>query len=462
MAVSNTVTLPVTKFDRSYDIVVVGGGTAGVMAAIAAAESGKDVLIAERGYALGGSMTAGQVTPFMNVRIGEARNSYVSARMQGFLEERGFTAPAWNGQPKTLFSPVTMSALLEEMCTAAGVELLYGAAFVNTIIEDGHIRSVLVQTLEGLCEIETRFVIDGTGDAQVAFVSGCPFEAGDPEDHDYNQNMSLRFAICDIDLLKANAFLAELDGIEDPKNLHVYMAMEWKAAENPLTRLFRDAVAKGILKESDGVYFQAFSSAAFGDSTMYFNCPEAPHCRYTINSLEVSQGVVDCRAAALRLHAFLKTYIRGFESSTISWFAHLPGVRESRRIVGEYYLTIDDYNERRKFKDGIAQSAYPIDVHGKSNLVHPRGFAPGEFFEIPYGTLVPKGIDNLLVAGRCISSSFWAQSAIRIQLVCHALGEAAGIAASMALDLSCAANKVDGAAVRAEMCARGGTFLPTE
>lgn len=455
------ITLPITRYDRSYDIIVVGGGTAGVMAAIAAAESGKDVLIAERGYSLGGSATVAQVTPFMGVRIGDARNSYVSTRMQTFLEERGYTAPAWSGQPKTMFSPVTMSVTLEEMAVAAGVELLYGAAFVNTVIEEGHIRSVLLQTLDGLCEVETAFVIDGTGDAQVAFVSGCPYEAGDPEDHDYNQNMSLRFAVGGIDLYAVNTFLAELFGEEDPKNPHVYMAMEWKAGDNELTMLFHDAVEKGILERSDGVYFQAFSSAAYGNDVMYFNCPEAPNCRHTTDMFEVTQGVVDCRAAAVRLHRFLQTYIRGFENSTIISFAQLPGVRESRRIVGEYYLTVDDYNECRKFKDGIAQSAYPIDVHGKSQLIHPRGFEPGEYFEIPYGALVPKGIDNLLVAGRCISASFWAQSAIRIQLVCHALGEAAGIAASMALDLSCAAKQVDGAAVRAEMIARGGTFLPS-
>lgn len=455
-----TVTLPITQHDRAYDIVVVGGGTAGAMAAVAAAESGKDVLIVERGYALGGSATIAQVTPFMNVRIGDNRNSYVSTRLQKILEDNGYTAPPWGDLPKTMFSPVTMSVTLEEMCVGAGVDILYGAAFVNTIVEDNRIRSVIVQTLEGLLAIDAGFVIDGTGDAQVAYVSGCPYEAGDPEDHDYNQNMSLRFAVGDVDMRGVNAFLHSLGGDEDPNSIHVYLAMEWKSEANPLTGVFKKALENGDLEYSDGVYFQAFSSAAYGDSVIYFNCPEAPRCRHTTDTFEVSQGVVDCRASAMRLHRFLKKYVGGFENSTIISFAQLPGVRESRRIQGEYYLTIDDYNACRKFPDGIAQSAYPIDVHGKSELVHPRGFEPGEFFEIPYGTLIPKGLDNLLVAGRCISASFWAQSAIRIQLVCHALGEAAGIAASMALDLSCAAKQVDGAAVRAEMIARGGTFAP--
>lgn len=454
-----TVTLPIIQCERTYDIVVVGGGTAGVMAAIAAAESGKDVLIAERGYALGGSATMAQVTPFMNIRIGDNNNSYISTRMHRLLEESGYIAPPWDGAPKTMFSPVTMTVTLEEMCKDAGVEILYGAAFVNTVKDGERIKAILVQTVSGLMQIDAAFFIDTTGDAQVAFMSGCPYAAGDPEDHDYNQNMSLRFAVGDIDMRKVNRAQYEL-GVADvnPDSPHVYMAMEWKGEEEPLTRLFKKGLETGELVWADGVYFQTFTASSFGDSVMYFNCPEAPNCRHTTDVFEVSEGVIDCRASAVRIHKFLKNNLSGFENSTIISFAQMPGVRESRRIEGEYLLTIDDYNACRKFADGIAQSAYPIDVHGKSELVHPRGFEPGEFFEIPFGTLVPKGVDNLLVAGRCISASFWAQSAIRIQLVCHALGEAAGIGASMALDMSCAANKVDGAAVRAEMQARGGTF----
>ncbi len=460
MYTTKTVTLPVADYSKRYDIVVIGGGTAGVMAAIAAAVSGKDVLSAERGYSLGGSATMAQVTPFMTVRIGDYNNSYLSTRMCKLLTEKGYLAPPWPGASNTMFSPVTMSVTLEEMAKGAGVDILYGAAFVDTVRENEHIQAILVQTLTGLTRIEADVFIDCTGDAQVAYMSGCPYAAGDPENNDQNQNMSLRFAVCDIDTVAVNRALYAL-GVPDvdPQSPHVYMALEWKDAEHaPLRDLFMKGLEAGELAYADGVYFQTFTAKSYGNSVMYFNCPEAPRCRHTVDPVEVSEGVIDCRASAVRIHEFLKKHIGGFENSTIISFAQLPGIRESRRIEGEYLLTIDDYNACRKFKDGIAQSAYPIDVHGKSALVHPRGFAPGEFFEIPYGTLVAKGVDNLLVAGRCISASFWAQSAIRIQLVCHALGEAAGLAASMALDLSCAVKSVDGAAVRAEMTARGGTF----
>ncbi len=458
------VTLPMVPFEKSYDIVVVGGGTAGVIAAIAAAESGKDVLIAERGYSLGGSATMAQVTPLMGTRIGPYRNSYIGTRLQTLLEERGYTAGPWETAEKTMFSPVTLSVTLEDMVRDAGVDVLYGAAFVNTVREGMRITAVLVQTLEGLVAIDTKFVIDGTGDAQVAFTCDCPMEAGNPENRYDNQNMSLRFAVGNIHFRELRKALYDMGYSEDDENCtaSIYMAKDSNNVDDVFAQLFRKGVQTGELTEADGVYFQVFSAKSFGDGVMYFNCPEAPHCRNTTDTVQVSDGVMDCRASAVRIHTFLKKHLPGFEDSVITWFAGLPGIRESRRIVGEYYLTIEDYNAQAKFPDAIAQSAYPIDVHGKSTLVHPNDFAPGEFFEIPYGTLVPKGIDNLLVAGRCSSASFWAQSAIRIQLVCHALGEAAGLAASMAIDLDCTAAQVDGAAVRKEMIARGGTFAPVE
>lgn len=453
------VTLSAVRCEKTYDVAVVGGGTAGVMAAIAAAESGKDVLIVEKSYTLGGSSTLGQVTPLMGTRIKDGLcNSYIGVRLQRRLEERGFTDGPWPSAPKTIFSPVTLSVVLEEMCAEAGVDILYGAAFVDVMKEGDRVTALLAQTLEGLMAIEAAFVIDATGDAQVAYAAGCPFEVGDPENDGHNQNMSLRFCIGGIDYDRVNQSLEAIGGDPYVEGAGVYMGTTWADQDDFLTKLFKKAVEAGDLIQTDATYFQAFSSKAFGDGVMYFNCPEAPHCRHTTDSFEVSDGVRDCRAATMRLHKFLQKYIRGFENSTVISFAQMPGVRESRRIKGEYWLTIDDYNARAKFADGVAQSAYPVDVHGRSETVHPASFARGEYFEVPYRSLIPKGIDNMLVAGRCISASFWAQSATRIQLVCHALGEAAGLAASMALDLSCAAKQVDGAAVRAEMRARGGTF----
>ncbi|MBQ9414406.1 MAG: FAD-dependent oxidoreductase [Clostridia bacterium] len=463
--VARTVSLPVITEREAFDILVVGGGTAGVIAAIAAAESGKRVLIVERSYSLGGSATGAQVTPLMMLHVDGVHNSSVSIRLQKLLEERGYTSmPAWCDKGiKTEFSPVMLRPALEEMCKAAGVTLLYGAAFVDTVREDGKIQSVLVQTLDGLVEIETKFVIDATGDAQVAYMAGCPFEAGDPQNDGVNQDMSLRFAIGGVDFEELHKTVIELgcgDVMEDG-NPFFSLSSVWHSP-NALTPLFQKAVDDGVLRHEDGVYFQTFAAPSLGPNVMYCNCPEAVYEHDATDPWAVTRAVVACRESILRLHTFFKTYFRGFDNSFILSFAEMPGIRESRRILGEYYLTENDYNERSKFPDGIAQTAYPIDVHAAKGVVHPRPMQQGEYFEVPYRSLVPKGIDNLLVAGRCTSASFVAQSAIRVQLVCRAMGEAAGIAAAMAVEQQQPAAEVDGAAVRAEMIARGGVFLDAD
>ncbi len=453
------VSLTVRQSESGFDTVVVGGGTAGVMAAIAAAQSGKKVLIAERAYALGGSATLAQVTPLMTLRVDGVHNSSVSIRLQEKLEERGYTWGWGASGIKTMISPVMLRPVLEEMARDAGVRLLYGASFTGVCRERRTITAVLLQTVSGLMRVDTPFVIDATGDALVAYESGCALETGNPEHGGDNQDMSLRFAVGGVDLAALRSQVRELCGWvpDNPDNLEI--ASVWDTGENELTPLFARAVEDGVLRYEDGAYFQAFTAKSYGDGVMYFNCPEAVRQHSAVDPFTVTDAVTECREAALRLFAFCKRYLRGFEHSTILSFSEIPGVRESRRLCGEYTLTLEDYNARRKFADGVAQTAYPVDMHQASGLEHPKPMERGEYFEVPYRCMVPREYNNMLVTGRCVSATFAAQSAIRIQLVCRALGEAAGIGAAMALDGNLPAGDVDGAAVRAEMIRRGGIFL---
>jgi hypothetical protein len=198
-----------------------------------------------------------------------------------------------------------------------------------------------------------------------------------------------------------------------------------------LSKIFRKALEDKAIEYLDGKYFQAFSVPGM-PGVMSFNCPEIPDIYDALNPASISKAMITGRTMIKRLHGFLKTYLPGFEESFLVSVAELPGIRESRRIKGKYILSEKDYRNRAKFNDAIARTAYPIDIHGliDENKLGIQPMARGEYFEIPYRCMVTDSLDNLIVAGRCISSTFIAQSSIRIQPTCRTMGEAAGIAAA--------------------------------
>jgi hypothetical protein len=164
---------------------------------------------------------------------------------------------------------------------------------------------------------------------------------------------------------------------------------------------------------------------------MAFNCPRITHVNGA-RAEDLTRCQILGRQRIRRIIGFCRRYMEGFADSYLAWTAPMVGVRETRRIVGEYVLTADDVLEARKFDDAVARNAYPIDIHnpsGEGTVL--RHLPPGEYHEIPYRCLVPARVDNLLVAGRCISATFEAQGSIRIQANCRAFGEAAGVAAAL-------------------------------
>jgi hypothetical protein len=196
-----------------------------------------------------------------------------------------------------------------------------------------------------------------------------------------------------------------------------------------LQPVFEKAVRDGVLKREDGDYFQAFTVPG-RPNEMAFNCPRIHGNLHPTNVLHLTEAQIQGRRAILRLMKFLRKEIPGFGDSYLVATAPLIGIREGRRIIGEYVLTVDDYMKARKFPDAIARNRYPVDIHLPD--AKEVGHLPaGEYHEIPYRCLVPKGVENLLVAGRCISTTFEAQSAIRVQPPIRMMGEAAGTAAAL-------------------------------
>jgi hypothetical protein len=244
----------------------------------------------------------------------------------------------------------------------------------------------------------------------------------------------------------------------DPTFFHT--AMIWN--ENwPLDPVFRKALEAGDIEERDGNYFQVFGIPG-KPSCLAFNCPEIDPVIDVTQPDFQTRAIAEGRRAILRLIRFTRKYLPGFEKAFITQSAVLLGVRESRRISGEYVLTGKDILTHTKFEDAIARCNYPIDIHGPLGAfekIHRPDIPDDEkFYEVPYRCLVPKKVENLLVAGRCLSADFVGQSSARIQPTCRAFGEAAGLASVLSLNEGISPRALDGRKVR-EVMKSAGAFL---
>jgi hypothetical protein len=257
--------------------------------------------------------------------------------------------------------------------------------------------------------------------------------AGRAEDG-MNQSASLRFILGNVDLAKLAVFLTEISGRAQAPPKVEFGFSRGMTPGHWFEPLVDRAEAEAVLSPEEGGYLQAFSIPG-RPGEMAFNCPRITH----VNGARV-EDLTRCevvgRQRIRRIIDFCRRYLQGFEEAYLLLTAPMVGVRETRRIVGEYVLTAEDVLEARKFGDAIAKNRYPIDIHsptGAGTLL--RHLPPEEYHEAPYRCLVPLEVDNLLVAGRCISATFEAQGSLRIQANCRAFGEAAGVAAAL-----CASN----------------------
>jgi hypothetical protein len=217
-------------------------------------------------------------------------------------------------------------------------------------------------------------------------------------------------------------------------------------------------VADGVLRESDGNYFQVFSMAG-RPGELAFNCPRIGADTRGTDPFHLTRAQVKGREITQRYVEFCRRYLPGCEASYLVGTAPMVGVRESRRIRGEYYLTTDDVLGGRKFADAILRNNYPLDIHRDTDdkLTMTR-LPPDEYHEVPYRCLVPLGVNNLLVAGRCLSASFEAQSSVRIQPNCRAMGQAAGLAAVLSLRAGITPRALDGVELRQALRDRGANL----
>jgi len=444
------------------DIVVCGGGTAGAFAAKAAADMGKDVLIVEQFGSLGGTATNGLVLPIMHTHIPQnPQCSYISNIVRDKMVELG--AASANGAN---FDPLVLKAVIEGMCDEAGVRMLFHTFIAETVVNDGKLEAIVVANKNGLGLIKGKIFIDGTGDGDVCVRAGAGYTKGNPDNNGKNQPISLRYIVSNVDYDAFGAFIRET--IEKTgKNsgasydgTTIYVACcagdQWTFSE-----IFDEAIANGDLVDDDKNYWQGFPVAG-RPNAIAFNNPEFFDDTDATNPETLTKTQIQGKQRILRQLQFYKKYLKGFENAYISDISAMVGIRESRNIETEYVLSAADLLRRMKFDDMFCQSNYPVDIHGKvlkceSNLAPVDDGKP--WYEIPYRSLVVKGFDNLFITGRCLGAEFLAQSSLRVQHSVRASGEAAGIAAAIALDKNILPKDVDGAEVRGIMIGKGADFV---
>lgn len=415
---------------------MVGGGPAGIGAALGAAAAGVKVVLAERYGFLGGNATAGLVLTWASYHTSKLQpTSLVSDEVNLFPVDHGAGEPIIAGvlakiverlvtvggalppSPKTgymvPFDPEIFKIVVLEMLDSAGVELLFHA-FASGLYEENNSRGVIFETKSGPIVIKAKVIIDCTGDGDIAAFAGAPFEVGRLEDGTV-QPMTLMFIM--------EGFQKSL--FQDYARKH---PDQWCGVQG-LREFMREAIEKGELdvpRENILLFGSIHEGHVNVNSTRILN-------RYGIDVWDLTRAEMEGRRQIAQLTAFFRNYVPGFEKAFLAQSATNVSVRETRRIIGEYQLTAKDVLDAHNFSDVIALGSYPVDLHnplGRGTLL--KRIKPGKAYDIPLRCLIPLKVENLLVAGRCISGTHMANASYRTMPICFATGQAAGVCAAIA------------------------------
>lgn len=395
---------------ETYDVVVIGGGMAGTAAALAAARSGARVLVVEQNAFLGGAATAGMVGQFVGWRTRSGRivirgiAEDIIARLRaekgcGGLDD--FVMSTGHVMDRIEYDAEILKIVLEQMLIGAGANILFKAVMVATEVTDGRVSSAEIWASGTRVRVRAPVFVDASGDmALLAQAGGAFLDLGDGE---ALQPGTMMFAMSPVDFRELEAVTQE-----------------------DRERIVQKGLAEGALPRA-----ALHHSRVPGSQTAWFNIsrvsvdPDDP--------FSVSRGEVEGRQQALTISRFLTANLPGCGAARLSALAPQLGIRDTRRAKGEHVLTRGELVEGVRFADTVAAGAYPIDVHkpGSAGLTFVE-FPADHHYSIPYRSLVPAGLRNVLTAGRGISATHEAFAALRVMPTAMAMGHAAGLGAAMA------------------------------
>lgn len=442
-------TLPV-RYET--EVLVVGGGPAGLCAAISAARNGARTLLIEQNGFCGGMATAGLVAPFMTCydsagdkvlirgifeeiinRLCESGDALHPSGIEGKTSFTSYQGPGHIHV--TPFRAEALKRLADEMLTEAGVKVLYHTSFVDAQREGERVERVIVHTKEGLCAVKADVIVDCSGDADVVAAAGGEYILGNGQGK--MQPATMFFRINHVDTAAVDADIeANWDKFYRKDGVN-YRSMHWwveKAREAGDWDL--DRVSIGLYRGVDEDEWSINTSRIMGiDGTV---------------SESLTRGEMEGRQQVKQIFNFIKKYIPGCQNASLLDTGSTLGIRETRHIVGLKTLTLSAVLGCEVPDDTVMIAANAVDIHGKFG---PRSneyitLEPGKGYGVPYGCLVPRGFENLLVAGRCLSAESEAAGSVRVMPPCMAMGEAAGAAAALAVKTGATLPRLDVAELR--------------
>ena len=407
-------------FSSSYDVIVCGGGPSGISAAVSAARQGVKVALIERFGILGGMMTSGYVNPILGaVEPGTIYDEIMSLLEATNLETR-------NGREMSVDTEKAKYKLLD-FAAESGADIFLQTPVVDIIKEGSRLKGVIIGTQQGLANLQAKVIIDATGDGFIAACAGAEYFVG-REDDGKCQPTSLEFTIDNVDESRAFTCWGGSDPVQMPDG-------------RKYSDFCKELNLRGELPKNVSIV-RIHRTNSSGERSI--NATQS-NGYDTLTPEGVFGAELELRRQIGTVIDFLRKYIPGYEKCKLKATGSALGVRETRRILGDYLISDSDIEDGARKKDVVVHNAwFLIDIHNPAGEGQAEGHSqPAKPYDIPYSSLLPKGLDNIITCGRCISGTHRAHASYRVMAICMATGQAAGIAAALSVQMNVSPRELD-------------------